>query len=269
MRVPLIASRVRQQGARSIVRPPDTGARVSDRVARHRRVRHAGRRRQGQGAEGGRRARHRLRRRRARLPHARPHRRGRRRGLPRPEEPPVQPRPAACPSSRRRSPPRRRATRATTSTAAPGARHQRRQARRLQHLRHPARPGRRGAPARAVLDHLSRADHARRRRRRSSCPTDEATGFRVTVDQLEAARTERTKALMFVSPSNPTGAVYPRGRDRGDRPLGRRARHLGRHRRDLRAPHLRRPRVPLDAGRRARAGRPLRRRSTAWPRPTR
>jgi aspartate/methionine/tyrosine aminotransferase len=35
-------------------------------------------------------------------------------------------------------------------------------------------------------------------------------GFRVTVDQLEAARTERTKALIFVSPSNPTGAVYPR-----------------------------------------------------------
>ncbi|MCZ7631020.1 MAG: aminotransferase class I/II-fold pyridoxal phosphate-dependent enzyme [Microthrixaceae bacterium] len=34
-------------------------------------------------------------------------------------------------------------------------------------------------------------------------------GFRVTVDQLESARTERTKALMFVSPSNPTGAVYP------------------------------------------------------------
>jgi aspartate/methionine/tyrosine aminotransferase len=41
-------------------------------------------------------------------------------------------------------------------------------------------------------------------------PTTEATGFRVTVDQLEAARTERTKALLFVSPSNPTGAVYPR-----------------------------------------------------------
>ncbi len=34
-------------------------------------------------------------------------------------------------------------------------------------------------------------------------------GFRVTVDQLEAARTERTKAMIFVSPSNPTGAVYP------------------------------------------------------------
>ena len=40
-------------------------------------------------------------------------------------------------------------------------------------------------------------------------PTDTASGFRVTVDQLEAARTERTKALVFVSPSNPTGAVYP------------------------------------------------------------
>ncbi len=40
-------------------------------------------------------------------------------------------------------------------------------------------------------------------------PTDEAAGFRVTVDQLEAARTERTKALVFVSPSNPSGAVYP------------------------------------------------------------
>jgi len=40
-------------------------------------------------------------------------------------------------------------------------------------------------------------------------PTDVASGFRVTVDQLEAARTPRTKALVFVSPSNPTGAVYP------------------------------------------------------------
>ena len=33
--------------------------------------------------------------------------------------------------------------------------------------------------------------------------------YLVTVDQLEAARTERTKALLFCSPSNPTGAVYP------------------------------------------------------------
>lgn len=41
-------------------------------------------------------------------------------------------------------------------------------------------------------------------------PTNVASGFRVTVDQLEAARTPNTKALIFVSPSNPTGAVYPR-----------------------------------------------------------
>ncbi len=36
------------------------------------------------------------------------------------------------------------------------------------------------------------------------------TGFRASVEQLEAACTERTKLLLFVSPSNPTGAVYPR-----------------------------------------------------------
>lgn len=35
--------------------------------------------------------------------------------------------------------------------------------------------------------------------------------YLVTVDQLEAARTERTKILLFVSPSNPTGAVYDAG----------------------------------------------------------
>ncbi|MCR8672049.1 pyridoxal phosphate-dependent aminotransferase, partial [Agrococcus sp. HG114] len=39
-------------------------------------------------------------------------------------------------------------------------------------------------------------------------------GYLVTVDQLEAARTGRTKALLMVSPSNPTGAVYPADRIR-------------------------------------------------------
>jgi len=33
-------------------------------------------------------------------------------------------------------------------------------------------------------------------------------GYKVTVEQLEQALTERTKVLVFVSPSNPTGAVY-------------------------------------------------------------
>ncbi len=41
-------------------------------------------------------------------------------------------------------------------------------------------------------------------------PAGAAQGYRVTVEQLEAARTPRTKALIFTSPSNPTGAVYPR-----------------------------------------------------------
>ncbi|GLY76579.1 pyridoxal phosphate-dependent aminotransferase [Actinoallomurus iriomotensis] len=39
---------------------------------------------------------------------------------------------------------------------------------------------------------------------------DETTGYLVTVEQLEAARSDRTKVLLFVSPSNPTGAVYSR-----------------------------------------------------------
>jgi aspartate/methionine/tyrosine aminotransferase len=38
---------------------------------------------------------------------------------------------------------------------------------------------------------------------------DESQDYLVTVDQLEAARTERTKMLVFCSPSNPTGSVYP------------------------------------------------------------
>ena len=39
--------------------------------------------------------------------------------------------------------------------------------------------------------------------------TDESSGYLASVEDLEAHRTERTKVLMFVSPSNPTGAVYP------------------------------------------------------------
>ena len=37
---------------------------------------------------------------------------------------------------------------------------------------------------------------------------DETQDYKVSVEQLEAARTERTKVLLFVSPSNPTGAIY-------------------------------------------------------------
>lgn len=37
---------------------------------------------------------------------------------------------------------------------------------------------------------------------------DEKSNYCVSVDQLEAVRTPRTKALIFCSPSNPTGSVY-------------------------------------------------------------
>ena len=37
---------------------------------------------------------------------------------------------------------------------------------------------------------------------------DESQNYLVTVEQLESARTEKTKALLFCSPSNPTGSVY-------------------------------------------------------------
>jgi len=39
-------------------------------------------------------------------------------------------------------------------------------------------------------------------------PTTPESGYKVSVAQLEAATTPRTKVLLFVSPSNPTGAVY-------------------------------------------------------------
>ena len=38
--------------------------------------------------------------------------------------------------------------------------------------------------------------------------TDSSTGFKATTDMLEAKLTPATKVLLFVSPSNPTGAVY-------------------------------------------------------------
>jgi aspartate/methionine/tyrosine aminotransferase len=40
-------------------------------------------------------------------------------------------------------------------------------------------------------------------------PTDGESGFTTTPEQLAAYATDRTKILLFVSPSNPTGTVYP------------------------------------------------------------
>ncbi len=84
--------------------------------------------------------------------------------------------------------------------------------------------------------------------------TSQANGFRVTVDELERARTKKTKALVFVSPSNPSGAVV---RPDDVAAIGRwAAEHdiwviCGR---DLRTPRLRRRGACFDAGCYARAG---------------
>ena len=178
------------------------------------------------------------------------------------------PRPAGCPSCARRSPPRRCATPATRCPR-PGAGDQRRQAGGLRGVRHPARPRRRGAAAGALLDDLPRVDPAGRRRARSRCsPTRPAATWPAS-SSSRPPRTPRTKVLLFVSPSNPTGAVYSPDAGRGDRPLGAGARHLGRHRRDLRAPGLRRrhasPRCPRSCPSSPTAASW----STASPRPTR
>ncbi len=41
-------------------------------------------------------------------------------------------------------------------------------------------------------------------------PTNQASGFIPSLAQLESARTKKTRVLVFVSPCNPTGAVYPK-----------------------------------------------------------
>ena len=73
--------------------------------------------------------------------------------------------------------------------------------------------------------------------------TTEETGFRVTVEQLEAACDAAHQGAAVRQPRQPIRRGVPAGAGRGDRPMGRRARHVGRHRRDLRAPHVRAARV--------------------------
>ena len=161
----------------------------------------------------------------------------------------------ACPSCGRPSPSRPSATRATSAT-----------------------PARSSSPTAASRPSTTPSRPCSTRATRSSCrrpywttypeaialaggvpvevATDVAAGLpRHRSTSSTGPLTDRTKALLFVSPSNPTGAVYPAGRGGGHRPVGGRARHLGGHRRDLRAPDLRRPRVHLDAGARARSRR--------------
>ena len=100
-------------------------------------------------------------------------------------------------------------------------------------------------------------------------PTDESTGYLASVEQLDAARTERTKMLVFVSPSNPTGAVYPPEQVEAIGEWAAAQGHLGGHRRDLRAPGLRRRASSPRSRSRRRRSPTAASCSTAWPRPTR
>ncbi len=146
---------------------------------------------------------------RAGLPDPRAHRRSRGRGVPEPGATTGTRRPRACPNS-------------GSAIAAKTARDSRlRRARRPRCSSPTAASTRSTTRSRRCSTRATRCCSRRRtgpptpRRSRSPvaepwrCRTTEATGFRVTVDQLEAARTANTKALLFVSPSNPTGAVYP------------------------------------------------------------
>ena len=73
-----------------------------------------------------------------------------------------------------------------------------------------------------------------------------APDYRLDVDELEAAVTDRTRLILLNSPHNPTGRVLDARRARRRR-RGRPAPRPGRgHRRGLRAPHLRRPRPRAD-----------------------
>ncbi|CAA9234455.1 MAG: Aspartate aminotransferase, partial [uncultured Corynebacteriales bacterium] len=224
---------------------------------RDRGVGHAGRGREGQGAEGGRPAGDRLRCRGAGLPHPGADRRGRRGRLRRPAQPPVLPRRRAARAARGDrggDAARLRAGRA----GRPGAGHQRRQAGGPPGVRHPARPGRRGAAAGAVLDDLSGGDRAGRRRAGAGADRrgHRLPGHRAGPGGGPDAAHQGAAVLLAVQPDR---CRAPARAGRGDRPLGGRARDLGGHRRDLPAPRLRRRPARLDAGRGARAGRAVRR----------
>ena len=71
-------------------------------------------------------------------------------------------------------------------------------------------------------------------------PTDESTGFKITPEQLAAAITPRTVAIILNTPSNPTGHRLRTLRAGGAGSRAGRARPAPHHRRDLRADPLRR-----------------------------
>ena len=111
---------------------------------------------------------------------------------------------------------------------------------------------------RAVLDHLPRGDQARRRRPgRRRHRRDHRLPRLGRAARGGPHRAHQGAAVRLAVEPDRRG--LPARAGRGDRPLGRRARPVGGHRRDLRAPRVRRREVHLDRHGRARAGRPRRR----------
>ena len=215
--------------------PRQPRRRVSAPHRGHRRVGDAGRRRQGEGAQGGRPAGDRLRRRRAGLPDPGLHRRGRRRGVPRPAQPPLHPgrRAARAQAGDRRQD---RARLRLRRRAGPGAGHQRRQAGGLRGLRDAPRPGRRGARCRRRTGRPTRRRSGWPAACRSRCsPTRPRTTWSPS-SSSRRPRTDRDQGAAVLLAVEPDRRGLPAERGRGDRPLGARARALGGHRRDLRAP---------------------------------
>ena len=230
-------------------RSPSLGSARSDP-----RIRDARRRREGEGAQGRRPPGDRLRRRRARLPHARLHRRGCGGRRTRSEEPQVHSRQRASPNSAR------------PSRARPGRqrgdglprrhpRDERRQAGRLRSLRGDRGRRRRSPPPHPLLDDLPRGDPPGRGR--------SGQGVRRSGARLQGRRRpagggpdpgdEGPAAMLAVEPDGIR--VLPRG-DPLHRPVGGGERPVGGHRRDLRAPRLRRNADGLPSGRGAGAGEP-------------
>ena len=163
--------------------------------------------------------------------------------------------PPACPTCGRPSPPRPSATRATTRRR-PGPGDQRRQARRVQ----------RSPPC------STRATRCCSRRRtgrptpspsawpgacRWCCPPTRPPGSGSPSTSWTRRHRPHQGAAVRVA-LQPHRRRLPPRRGRGHRPVGGRAGPLGDHRRDLRAPHLRRPRVQLDRHPGAGPGRPVR-----------
>ena len=226
---------------------------------RHRRVRHARGRREGEGAQGRGPTGDRVRRRRAGLPDAGVHRRGGGRGLPRPEEPPLHPGRRAA---RAQEGDRRRRPRATPGYEVEPAQvlvtNGGKQAV-YEAFATMLDPGDEVIAAGAVLDDLPRGDPAGRRRAgRGARRRDPGLPGHRRAARGGAHRAHQGAALLLAV--QPDRRRLPAERGRGDRPVGRGARPLGGHRRDLRAPGLRRRRRRLDAGAVPRARRQLRRR---------